>query len=152
MKKLSLFLVVLVAFVITSCQTRIMDFTIVSTKNVDISQMGDFKKQSERIQGEDVMYIILFIPTKFQVSVDEAIDNALEQIPGAVALVDGVLYQESFYLFGGYNKIVVEGSPLVDPNYASNEEIGEYNVCRFDENGEVIEFTEVTKAEFESMK
>ncbi|MFI3222947.1 MAG: hypothetical protein QX191_07920 [Methylococcaceae bacterium] len=46
-----------------------------------------------------------------------ALDHAIEQTPGAVALTDSVITQKSFsiILFGqmGYE---VEGTPLIDPN------------------------------------
>jgi hypothetical protein len=47
----------------------------------------------------------------------EAIDQAIESKPGAVALVDGVVYQKIWYIpyIYGQSGFTVEGTPLIDP-------------------------------------
>lgn len=98
--------------VLSGCSRRIIDFTVISSKNVPITEKGtEFKKATTRVKGVDSKTSILF----FQGMPDmkEAIDDAIEKYPGAVALTDGVIYSKSWscFLFGK-NKFEVEGTPL----------------------------------------
>lgn len=98
--------------IISSCSRRIVDFTIISSKNVPITnQGGNFQKATKKVKGIDSKWSILFIPGVPDMK--EAIDDAIEQYPGAVALTDGVIYNKgwSCFLFG-QNKYIVEGTPL----------------------------------------
>jgi hypothetical protein len=101
---------------LSSCTTRLIDFTLISTKNVDLSRAGSFKRTGVRAKGEDKKHIIIIIPAGIP-SAKEAVDRAIESVSGGVALVDGVLYQKMFYVpyIYGQNSYVVEGSVLVDP-------------------------------------
>lgn len=101
---------------LAGCSQRIADFTIMSSKNVDLSRGVDFKRLPTRIIGEDKKSIIMFIPTG-EPNIKEAMDNAIESVPGAIGLVDGVVTYSAWwipYLYGefGYE---VEGTPLIDP-------------------------------------
>lgn len=87
--------VVISAFLFSSCSQRLMDFSIVSTKNIELSKFGDYTKGQSRVDGEDKKAIILFIPLGFP-SAEEAIDRAIESVPGAVALLDGVVTFKGF--------------------------------------------------------
>lgn len=113
MKK-ALFLIAAIA--VSGCSNRIADFTIISSKNVDMSRGAEFKRSSQRVSGEDVKHIIIFIPTG-QPNAKEAMDRAIEKVPGAIALMDGVVTQEFFWIpyIYGQSKFVVEGTPLIDP-------------------------------------
>jgi hypothetical protein len=100
--------------------TRIGDFTIVSSKNIDLSRGADFKRGTNRVKGEDIVVITGFnVPST--PNMKTAIDRAIEYVPGAVALLDGVISQKTisypFYTKFGY---VVEGTPLVDMGILSN--------------------------------
>jgi hypothetical protein len=96
------------------CATRLTDFTVISTKNVDLSKANTFKKGKVIIKGADMPWTILIFPTGFP-DMKTAIDRAIEKDTKAVALVDGVVYYKdwSCLLFGrrGY---VVEGTQLLD--------------------------------------
>ncbi len=138
---------------ISGCATRIVDFTLISTKNFDLSRAAEFKRTRKRVNGEDVRYIVIFIPTG-NPSVKEAIDRALEKVPGGVALLDGVVESQSWYIpyIWGENKIVVEGAVLVDPRLraASGQvdyEDGHY-VISMDEEGNVDTLDVVSDAEY----
>jgi hypothetical protein len=50
-----------------------------------------------------------------QPNMKEAIDRAIEKTPGAVALLDPVLYQEYWWIpfIYGESKFVIEGNPLL---------------------------------------
>ena len=82
-------------FLTMGCSQRITDFTIISTKNIDLSRGAEFTKGSQRVEGEDTKHIIILFPTGIP-STKEAIDRAIEGTPGAVALLDGVLEHEGF--------------------------------------------------------
>ena len=98
----------------TGCTTRLTDFTVLSTKNVDLSRMSTYTRGTSRVQGEDLAFIIIFIPTS-QPHPKEAIDRAIQSVPGAVALVDGVVYQKGWWFIVGQSGFIVEGTPLIDP-------------------------------------
>lgn len=99
------------------CTTRLVDFTTISTKNVDWSRAATFNRASARVEGKDLVHIIIFIPTGTP-NMKEAIDRAIESKPGGVALVDGVVYSKVWYIPYIYGQIsyVVEGTPLLDPS------------------------------------
>jgi hypothetical protein len=49
----------LIAF-LASCSYRVVDFTIISTKNVDLSKAGTFKRGKTRVEGKDVAHMYSF--------------------------------------------------------------------------------------------
>lgn len=82
---------------LTGCTARVVDFTAISTKNVQVSG-----EQGPRIQGKDCGFF-------FPPSMKEAIDDALEKAgPGYDMLVDGVVYQSSNFMLC----YKVEGTPV----------------------------------------
>jgi hypothetical protein len=98
------------------CAQRMVDFTIISTKNVNLSNPNGLKRSTERVQGKDMRLLILGIPMGTP-EIKEAIDKTIEKTKNAVALLDGVVYYKAWnaILFGQYG-YVVEGSPLLDTN------------------------------------
>jgi hypothetical protein len=152
MKKLYLSLTLALLIISAGCMTRITDFTIISSKNIDLSKASTFKRTSDRVKGEDRMWIIIFFPTKFKIDLKAAIDEAIQSVPGCVALVDGVVSAESWYFLIGTDAYMVEGTPLIDPSLTSIESFSKYNMCVLDENGKVKEFKELTKEQFEKEK
>ena len=101
----------------SACTTRLGEYTIISTKNVDTSAMSRYERGHNRIRGEDKSSIIFFVQMG-QPNMKEAIDNAIEGTPGAVALLDPVLYHEYWWIpfIYGESKFVVEGNPLLKPS------------------------------------
>ena len=99
-------------FALSGCSRRLVDFTVISSKNVPITEKGtEFKKATTRVKGVDSKLSILFFPGIPDMK--EAIDDAIEKYPGAVALTDGVVYNKSWScFFFGKNTYVVEGTPL----------------------------------------
>ena len=146
-------LVVTMAILLAGCSQRIMDFTIVSSKNVDLSQISDFERGHSRVEGVDKKQIIFFIPTGVP-NAKEAIDRAIESVPGAVALVDGVvthyfwwipyIYGESYY--------VVEGTPIINPKLVSQIEESDYIVGKLNNIGELEQVLPVTEDVFNTIK
>lgn len=105
-------LLLLLGIVFSGCTRRIVDFTVISSKNVPITEEGvALKKAESRVQGKDSKISVLFfggIP-----DMKEAIDRAIEKHPGAIALTDGVVKYKSWTcFFFGKNQYIVEGTPL----------------------------------------
>ena len=146
-------LVIFLVIAVTGCVTRLVDFTIISTKNIDLAKGASFERGKSRVEGEDTVYIIIFIPTGTP-NIKEAVDRAIESVPGAIALLDGVLYSKAWwipYIFGK-STYVVEGTPLIDPSLVSAKLQSNYIISILDKKGNVIETKYVSKAEYESIK
>ena len=114
----SLLMAMAAVMLLSGCVTRITDFTLLSTKNIDLTKASTFKRSTSRVTGEDTISIIIFIPTGVP-HVKEAVDKALEGVPGAVALVDGVVKSSGWWFIFGQSSIIVEGTPLIDPTLTS---------------------------------
>lgn len=87
-----------VFFLSTACTHRIVDFTVISSKNCDVKG-----KKGQRVKGSDGTCAFMYPNMK------EALDRAIEQQPGADALIDGVVYYKWYYL---YHKYEVEGTAI----------------------------------------
>jgi hypothetical protein len=153
-KKLVFGLFVLaLGIVFSGCVTRLGAFTVISTKNIDWSRTSEFTRYNQRVSGEDIYHIIIFIPTKLNITIEEAVDKAIEQIPGGIALVDAVLKSKFFwipYIYGnsGY---VVERNVLIDPKLASvNEQPEAKYLVFYSTNGIVFVSREITEEEYRS--
>ncbi|MCL6267442.1 hypothetical protein [Flagellimonas myxillae] len=141
-----------VALFCTSCSHRILDFTVISTKNVDLSQGASFKKGSNRVKGEDMVHYVITIPLG-SVSIKEAVDQAIETTPGCVALLDGVIYSKGWWaILYGREYVVVEGTPLIDPGMASNERAMKYGKIEFDKKGAVKLMEAMDEMEYKKEK
>jgi len=95
------------------CSQRLGDFTVLSTKNVDLSNFStQTAKGLDRVRGEDVGHIIICFPNKIP-TFKEAIDIALEE-NNAYMLSDAVVRYDYFivpYIYGQM-KFVAEGVPV----------------------------------------
>lgn len=100
------------------CTTRMADYTLISTKNVDLSKMNTYQSAGSRVKGQDVVHSLIIFNIR-EPNMKEAIDNAIESVPGCVALTDGVLFTRYFNLPFIYEQhaYVIEGTPLVDPAF-----------------------------------
>jgi hypothetical protein len=114
LKKLTLLAAAVV--LLSGCTQRYIDFTTISSKNMDMSRGAEFERGTQRVVGEDMSHIIVFIPTG-QPNAKEALDRAIEGTPGAVALLDGVITHKFWWIpyIYGQSSIEVEGTPLIDP-------------------------------------
>ena len=97
------------------CVTRSTDFTLISTRNVDLSRVGTFKKGPVRVRGEDKIHIVLIFKSLRDHNLEVAIDEALDKTPGSVALVDGVIKTRKWWFLFGEDTLIIEGTPLIDP-------------------------------------
>jgi len=157
MKNLKLnfvFLSVLAILISSSCSRRVLDFTLISSKNVDLTKGATFKRGKPRVEGSDKVHIILFFPTGI-VNLKEALDKAIESAPGCVALLDGVVIYKAWYipLIYGQQKAIIEGTPLIDPSLATNylEKPG-FKKIRIDKNGEIESIEKISTTEYFAQK
>lgn len=99
----------LLVMTLCGCTQRILDFTVLSSKNTEM-RVPDAAK-GERVTGMDSVPVILFpLGTP---SVKEAVDRAIEKAgPEYDALIDGVLYYKNVSFIFGTLKYVVEGTPI----------------------------------------
>lgn len=145
---ISVIFYIMIMMMLAGCATRLVDFTVISTKNIEWNRADEFERADERSQGEDVAHLIIFIPTS-AVSVEAAVDRAIETVPGAVALVDGVVRRRFWWIpyVYGQDAIIVEGTPLIDPQLASNWD-DPYLVSHINPDGTVRETVAVPREEY----
>ena len=153
MKLASLCALTLSSWFAIGCTTRLTDFTIISTKNLDLSRGASFKRGGGRVEGEDKVHIIVFIPTGTP-NMKEAIDRAIESVPGAVALVDGVVSSHAWYIpyIYGQSRYLVEGTPLIDPALATGEPIAAWRLARYDASDRLVESRPLSREEFGALR
>jgi hypothetical protein len=155
MKKIFVFVSAVISLsIINGCSQRLIDFTVISSKNVDLSQMSQFKRDSQRVEGVDKAHIIFFIPTGVP-NAKEALDKAIESVPGAVALVDGVITHHFWWIpyIYGQSYYVVEGTPIINPAIASNVDYnGKFIVATLNMSGAVEDLKFVTENEYNLIK
>jgi len=154
MLKRLLFIVFFIsATIFSGCTTRMLDFTVISSKTFDLSQMKNFKRGTGRVKGEDTAYMILIFPLGTP-DMKEAVDRAIEGVPGAVGLVDGVLYNRGiFFVLGALNSYIVEGTPLIDPKLISKIEIkSPYMISYFDAKLKKQKLKYVSKNTYQEIK
>lgn len=103
----------LLALQLIGCVQRIGDFTLLSSKNVDISRLGTATKSPNRVTGEDAKEIVIIFPTGVP-NVKEAIDRAIQSEPDCVALSDATIKHSFFYIpyIFGREAFTVEGTPV----------------------------------------
>lgn len=116
MKKVALLVATIATLLNTGCTYRFVDFTTISSKNIELSRGADLIRGKQRVTGVDTTHIISFIPTG-RPDAKEALDRAIESTPGAVALLDGVISTKFWYIpyIYGQQSVIVEGTPLIDP-------------------------------------
>lgn len=153
MKNLRLVLFLSVITVLSSCSYRVLDFTLVSTKNVDLSKASSFERGKKRVSGEDMVHVILTIPTG-RPNLKEAVDRAIEVTPGCIALVDGVIYSKGWTaIVYGQLSYLVEGTPLIDGSLAINSsDIPEYARVTIGKDGKTENIENLSSTEYFALK
>lgn len=87
-----------VVVVLSGCSVRHGDFTVLSDKLVRTSDFDLSKADRVKgVTGQDVAHIIIFIPTKAQVTLKDALDDALRKGNGDV-MTDAVITFWSWYI------------------------------------------------------
>lgn len=96
---------------ISGCTARFADLTLVSTKNIDLSNTKFNIKDGRRVTGEDCKMIFLGIPLGYP-TLQEAVDDALEK-GGGNLMIDQVSYVKGFSLIiVGQTCILAEGTVI----------------------------------------
>jgi hypothetical protein len=99
--KLTLLMVLASFFLMTSCSVRLVDFTVISSKNVSLKID---KSQGIRVTGASVGFLGM------GASIKGAMDKALQSAgPDYDLLVDGVVSIQDYVLVNGYK---VEGTAI----------------------------------------
>ena len=149
----ALAVVVVLAVVLTGCTQRLGAFTVISTRNIEWSRAAEYQRDNRRVMGEDLAHIIVVVPTKFNVTIEDAVDKALDKVPGAVALVDAVLrYKQVYAVVYQRLSYIVEGSVLIDPKLvAEAPEESKYYIGIYDGKKDVA-LSEVSKSKYEQLK
>ena len=144
----------LVVLIFSGCSHRVLDFTLISSKNVDLSQGATFERGKNRVEGKDKAHWIIIFPTGI-VSIKEALDRAIESTPGCIALLDGVIYSKFWWIpfIYGQSTVTVEGTPLIDPILACNSyKIPTYGKIELDKNGEIKSVENISSNEYLALK
>ncbi len=83
---------------LSGCATRVGDFTVLSTKNMDLNSSEGFATHNHRrVTGADKQHFVLFFPVTGMADMKQATDNAIQSAPGAVGLSNVVLYHTGFW-------------------------------------------------------
>jgi len=153
MKTTKILMLAMISCTLFSCTQRLVDFTIISTKNIDLTKASTFQRGKTRVQGTDVAHMIIYVPIGTP-NMKQAIDKALQSTSGAIALVDGVVFYKSWWaILYGQNIYIVEGTPLIDPSLASNSTtIPDYSVIKLDKKGNVKQSSVISKDEYLALK
>jgi hypothetical protein len=152
--KLKLMILSMTAIIFSSCSHRVLDFTLISSKNVDLSKGASFVRGKNRVEGKDKVHWIIIIPTG-TVNIKEAIDRAIESTPGCVALLDGVIYTKFWWIpyIYGQQSATIEGTPLIDPSLAYNPtEIPTYGKIELNKKGEIKSVENILSTEYYALK
>lgn len=116
MKSISLLSMAVLAALGCSCTQRLCDFTVASTKNMDLKHAAGYTTSyNVRSKGEDRKHIIFFIPTGIP-NMKEAIDRAIEKNgPQCVGLANATLEEKWWYipLIYGQVSYIIEGDPVM---------------------------------------
>ena len=98
--------------VLDGCSLRLGDFTVLSTKNVDVSGV----KQGDRYSGENCINTVLGIPLG-EVNWKAAMDQALEKGKGDV-MIDAVVTSKFWSLIVfGQTCVIMEGTVSKTASY-----------------------------------
>jgi hypothetical protein len=102
-------------FLATACSIRTADLTLVSTKNIDLSDTRLDAKLGQRQTAKDCVFILLGIIPFGVPNMKTAVDRALEAGKGNI-MIDEVTWVENYYfVLGGQSCIKVEGTVLTVP-------------------------------------
>lgn len=109
---------VCLGLLLTACSSKMTDFTILSTNNVDLRQAENLKTLPNKVEGRDSEFTFLLLPLGSR-NIEAAIKDALDKTPGAVALVDGEIrktrtwFPVPWLLYDKASYVVI-GKPVVD--------------------------------------
>lgn len=107
---------ILTAGLMSSCSLRLGDFTMLSTRNIDINaENGHRVDKAKRVKGVDRSHIIVIVPTG-QPNMKEATDRAIDAGGyNCEAISDATIRSSWWYVpyIYGQSQIQVEGFPVI---------------------------------------
>lgn len=142
------------SIILTSCSQNLFNFTLVSTKSIELENLSSLEKSNEKTTGEDKASIIIFIPTR-TIKIDQAITNTIDEIPGCVALLDGVVYSKFWWIpyIYGEQRFVIEATPLIDPSFSQSPiSTPKYRKVFLDKEGMIKSIETISESEYVSEK
>jgi len=108
-----LIIIIATALFMPGCTVRTADLTLVSTKNIDYTDMNVNMKQGKRYKGEDCTYTLLGIPLgQVMPNLKTAVDDALQQGGGNIMLDEVTYVKGAWYILGTMSCYDVEGTVL----------------------------------------
>jgi hypothetical protein len=110
---LSIFILSFSILAVTGCSVRHGDFTVLSNRLVDTHNFDLNVPDKQKVTGEDITHIIVFIPTGGPPTLEGALDDAFDKTGGDV-LTDAVINTWCFYFpyVYGQSGWKVEGTSL----------------------------------------
>lgn len=105
----------LAALLFSGCSVRVADLTLVSTKNIDLSDTQLDARKGQRHKGEDCRFVLLGLIPFGLPNMEEAVDKALEAGKGNIMVDEVTEYKNIWFLIGGLSCIDVEGTVLNAP-------------------------------------
>lgn len=130
MKVLKHFIVGLSLLALSGCAARLTDFTVISTKSVQVPQA-----KGERVTGRDCTFTS---EPNMKEAIDSAIEKANKKGQDYDALVDGVVYRRSWILF---KCIEVEGTPVNTRGKASQSSLDKKDLWLYSKNSTMTPMT-----------
>lgn len=114
MKKFALIL--LAVGLLSSCSHRVLDVTVLSTKNIDLNNVQGYSTNTnQRVTGDAYAHVFCFIPWGYP-SAKEAADRAVEQSGSQCVGLTNATFTEKFWwipLIYGRIYMEVEGDPIM---------------------------------------
>ena len=135
MKKIKLIaLLMVIALGVSSCSQRLIDFTVISSKNVSFNID---KAKGKKVKQSDMGFIGI------GANIKDAMDKALESAgPNFDILVDGVVSIKQYPFWAGY---VVEGTALSSKDMIAS--MGEEEFNKWYASANVFQSTETATQE-----
>jgi hypothetical protein len=97
---------------LSACSVRVADLTLVSTKNIDLTDVKLDANKGSRYKGEDCKFMLLSVIPFGLPNIETAIDRALEAGHGNI-MIDQVTEISSYWIVVGSVKcITAEGTVL----------------------------------------
>ena len=100
---------------LSGCSVRVADLTMVSTKNIDLSNTQLDARKGQRQTGEDCRFNLLGLIPFGLPNMEEAVDKALEKGKGNVMVDEVTEYKNIWVILGFISCINVEGTVLSAP-------------------------------------
>lgn len=89
--------ILLLMFLLTGCVTHHGQYTVLSNKIVDVSDFTVSEVTGKNIEGRDVSHIVIFIPTKTNPNINDALRDAFKKADGDV-MTDVVITEWYWYI------------------------------------------------------